>query len=152
MLTQIKERRGAEDHLQGVERGQTRCHFLRDPRLVAAADRRAVGPGQRPPVGALPKRFQLRERRLRLETVGTEYGDLLRAATRLGERTIDLDFPDADVRQLAQAQQLGAIDAGLALMLIRIALVGGEDGLARLVGTVGKDEARRPTGLQPDAE
>ena len=123
--------------------------------LVQLADRRTVGVLQRATVGLRREGEQLVVGAFRLESFRSEHGDLFGAADRLGHRALDDDLADADVRQLAFAEDVGAADAGGAdrrRELLLVALVDRDDRGARFVGPVREDEARGLAGFEPDAE
>ena len=154
-LAEVEEGRGAKDELHRIERRLAGAGFFGEALLIQLADRRTVGVLQRTTVGPRREGEQLVVGTLRLEAFRTEHGDLFGPADRLGHRALDDDLADADVRQLAFAEDVGAADAGGAdrrRELLLVALVDRNDRRARFVGSVREDEARGLAGFEPDAE
>ena len=85
----------------------------------------------------------------------TKHRDLLPPSTDLKNRTFNLDFADADVREFPLLQEVRTTNASLresALKVVRVALIDRDDGSTRLVGSVWKNETRRLPGFEPNAE
>src|SRR5438128_1811473 len=93
---------------------------------------------------------------LRLKTPLTEHRDLFRATTGFGDRSVDLDLANPDVREFSPfTDQMRANDARLRklpLKVVRVTFVDLQNGRARFIRPIRKNKTRRLPGFEPDAE
>ena len=113
-----------------------RC-LLGDPAVVEFANGGAIRGRQRAAIRTGAKGIELVERLCGLKAALAKHRDFFTAAAGFGEGAGELDLADADVREFALAQEVGAADVCLgepALEVIGVALVDLEDRGARFVG------------------